>query len=58
MKYSEQSDKLKSIIATKRVGLLINERLINMPPQIVPQLHTQLPEDLAFTKEQDDIDDK
>jgi hypothetical protein len=24
----------------------------------VPHLHTQLPEDLAFTKEQDDIKDK
>ena len=42
----------------KNVGLLLNERLINMPPQIVPDLHAQLPEDLEFTKEQDDIDDE
>ena len=37
--------------------MLINERLINMPPNIAPDLHTQLPEDLKFTKEQDDIKD-
>ena len=35
----------------------MNERLVNMPPQVVPDLHGQLPEDLDFTKEQDDIDD-
>lgn len=28
-----------------------------MPPDVVPQLHEQLPADLDFTKEQDDIDD-
>lgn len=33
------------------------QRLVNMPPDVVPKLHAQLPGDLAFTKEQDDIDD-
>lgn len=28
-----------------------------MPPKIVPDLHAQLPDDIEFTKEQDDIDD-
>lgn len=28
-----------------------------MPPDVVPKLHGQLPGDLAFTKEQDDIGD-
>jgi hypothetical protein len=51
-------DKAKwaSIISKKNVGLLVNERLINMPPTIVPDLHAQLPDDLEFTKKQDDIE--
>ena len=28
-----------------------------MPPDVAPDLHTQLPEDIKFTKEQDDIKD-
>jgi len=36
----------------------VNERLVNMPPDTIPPLHTQLPEDLKFTKEQDDVIDK
>ena len=31
--------------------------MINLPAMIVPNLHTELPEDLNFTKEQDDISD-
>jgi hypothetical protein len=38
--YLEDSHKLKTIIESKRVGLLVNERLVNMPPQTVPPLHT------------------
>ena len=52
-----KSKHLKQIIDTKNVGLLVSERLVNMPPDVVPKLHEQLPEDLAFTKEQDDIED-
>lgn len=49
--------KLTSLLNGKNVGLLVNERLINMPPTIVPDLHGQLPDDLEFTKEQDDIEE-
>jgi hypothetical protein len=41
----------------QNVGLLLNERLINLPYILVPQLHESLPEDLKFTKKQDDIED-
>jgi hypothetical protein len=39
------------------VGLLLNERLINLPFVLVPELHQSLPEDIRFTKKQDDIED-
>ena len=41
----------------QNVGLLLVERVINMPPQYVPMLHTELPADLAFTKKEEDIKD-
>ena len=47
----------KRIFETKNVGLLLAERMLNLPAQVVPNLHTELPEDLAFTKQQDDIED-
>jgi len=31
--------------------------MINLPVDIVPSLHTELPDDLEFTKAQDDIDE-
>jgi protein BCP1 len=49
--------KLKSLISSKNVGLLVNERLVNIPALAVPNMHAQLPDDLSFTKEQDDIED-
>lgn len=52
---TENLSQFRKILTTKNVGLLVNERLINMPTQVVPELHSQLPDDLAFTKEQDDI---
>lgn len=45
------------VMKTKNIGLLVTERLINLPSEIVPSLHTELPGDLDFTKEQDDITD-
>ncbi len=39
------------------VGLLVNERMINLPYVVVPQLHEGLPEDIKFTKKQDDVED-
>lgn len=37
--------------------MLLNERFINLPYVLVPQLHESLPEDLRFTKRQEDIED-
>ena len=39
------------------MGLLLNERMINLPYLLVPQLHEALPEDIKFTKKQDDVED-
>ena len=47
----------KRILSTKNVGLLMAERMLNLPASVVPTMHTELPADLAFTKEQDDIKD-
>ena len=51
-----QLQEFKRVLETKNVGLLMAERMINLPAQIVPSMHTELPEDIAFTKEQDDIE--
>uniref|UniRef100_A0A7S3FTD8 Uncharacterized protein n=1 Tax=Strombidium rassoulzadegani TaxID=1082188 RepID=A0A7S3FTD8_9SPIT len=59
-KYFTETQKVKqfkAIMASKKVGLLVNERLVNIPPNVVPPLHEQLPGDLDFTKEQEDIED-
>ena len=40
---------------SKNVGLLVNERLVNMPADLVPALHNQIPEDLVFTRKEDEI---
>ena len=40
----------KRILETKNVGLLAAERMLNLPANVVPGMHTELPEDLAFTK--------
>jgi len=41
---------------TGKVGLLINERMINLSPQLVPTLHSQLCEDIAWIQEQNNED--
>lgn len=41
----------KRIIETKNVGLILAERMLNLPASVVPGLHTELPEDIAFTKQ-------
>ena len=55
--HCKQSSELKQILITKNVGLLIAERLINLPSEIVPALLSDLPDDLNWTKKQDDIKD-
>lgn len=52
-----QRENIETIMTKSNVGLLLNERLINLPYVLVPQLHESLPEDLRFTKRQDDIED-
>jgi hypothetical protein len=44
-------------MATSNIGLLVTERLINLPSEIVPALHSELPADLAFTKKCEEIKD-
>ncbi len=39
LKNPQQLEDLKQILKNKNVGLLVNERLVNMPPEVVPQLH-------------------
>lgn len=39
------------------MGLLLAERFINLPVNIVPTMHTELPLDLDFTKLQKDVKD-
>ncbi len=54
-----QREQFETILNSKssNVGLLLNERMINLPYVLVPQLHETLPEDIRFTKKQDDIED-
>jgi protein BCP1 len=52
-----QVSQLTQALNNQNVGLLLVERVINMPPQYVPMLHTELPADLAFTKKEEDIKD-
>ncbi|EAS06153.1 p21-carboxy-terminal region-binding protein (macronuclear) [Tetrahymena thermophila SB210] len=52
-KFNNEADhkKLQNILAKNKVGLLINERIINVAPQAVPVLHTQLQEDYKWFKQ-------
>lgn len=53
-----QKEQLENALLKKNCGILVNERLINLPFQeIAPQLHESIPEDIKFTKKQDDIED-
>ena len=47
----------KQLMSSKNVGILFAERMINLPVDVVPNMHTELPEDLEFTKVQPDIKD-
>ena len=52
-----QLKKFISILNTKKIGLFINERYMNLPVNLVPNLLRGIIEDINFTKEQDDIED-
>lgn len=52
--HSKPADKAKLVSVMKnpsKVGVLINERIINVAPQAVPMLHQQILEDFAWVKE-------
>ncbi len=41
---------------TGKIGLLINERMINLAPQLVPTLHAQLCEDVDWILKENNED--
>jgi len=58
--HNENHEKFLHILQnqTNKIGLLINERMLNLPPQLIPTLHNQLCEDIKWIKEQNDEDSK
>lgn len=49
--------KLQQILSTKTVGLLINERMVNLPYQLVPALHSALHQDIEWAIDNEDTDE-
>ena len=45
------------MLKTNKIGLFINERYMNLPDILTPKVLKSIPEDIEFTKKQDDIDD-
>jgi hypothetical protein len=52
-----KNPQFKQLLTTKNIGLLMCERYLNLPPDVVPHMHSEFPEDLQWTKQQDDISD-
>ena len=53
----EKLKKFIGILNSKKIGLFINERYLNLPIQLIPNLLKGLVDDIEFTKQQDDIED-
>jgi len=53
-KHNSEHEKFVQVLDSemKSIGLLINERLVNLSPKLVPVLHKQLCEDIAYVKTQ------
>lgn len=49
--------KFIGILNSKKVGLFINERFLNLPVKLIPDLLRGLIDDINFTKQQDDVED-
>ncbi|GMF21457.1 unnamed protein product [Phytophthora fragariaefolia] len=49
--------KLQQILNTKNVGLVLNERMVNLPYQLVPALHSALHEDIEWAIENEDTEE-
>ena len=46
---------LMDLLGKKRTALLVSERVLNLPPQLVPPLYKNLLEDLRWTLKQPDV---
>jgi len=53
----DQLKKFIGILNSKKVALFINERYLNLPVKLIPTLLKSIPDDIEFTKKQDDIKD-
>ncbi|KAG2840550.1 hypothetical protein PC111_g3443 [Phytophthora cactorum] len=54
---SAELPKLQQILNTKNVGLLLNERMVNLPYQLVPALHSALHEDIEWAIQNEDTEE-
>jgi protein BCP1 len=49
--------RLQQILSTKNVGLVLNERMVNLPYQLVPALHSALHEDIEWATQNEDTEE-
>lgn len=58
--HNENHEKFLHILQnqTSKVGLLINERMLNLSPQLIPTLHGQLCEDVNWIRQENSEDSK
>ncbi|KAI9912229.1 hypothetical protein PsorP6_009849 [Peronosclerospora sorghi] len=54
---SVERPKLQQILSTKNVALVINERMINLPYQLVPALHSALHKDIEWAAKNEDTEE-
>lgn len=48
---ANQRQQLESVLDSNQTGLLLQDRLINTPPELVPPLHDNLQQDVAWAKD-------
>lgn len=52
-KFNDKHSKLEEILGGKyRVGLFLNERIVNLSPQLIPILHGQVLEDIKWAEQE------
>lgn len=54
---SDDLARFQSILKTKSVGLLVNERMVNLPYQLVPAIHSALHEDIEWAIENEETEE-
>jgi len=47
---------MESILNSEKVGLILNERLINVPPELSPHLHERLHQEIEWAIEDDEAE--